>query len=214
MMVDARQSWAEFLNPDMVRLKFISAGLFMVAHETLIDSITRHPLAFFSDHWTREGMKPGQSYADKVLALDPKGKEHPLRASIAWLRAIDAIDADDEKVVHAATDHRNTVAHELMNLMGGKAAPDYLEAFAPVYALIAKIERWWIVNFHMEICQEEQPADVDVEDIIPGPILALQMLAEVAMTDGDPAWELHRMFERVWKDPTAGAADDTSTTEV
>lgn len=195
-MADAHEAWSDFLNPDMVRLKFVSAGLFMVAHETLTDSIKRHPLGFFSEHFDIAGPKPSRRYKEKVLSLDPKGKMDPWRGSIAWLRSMDVIDADDEQVIHKATVHRNKLAHELMGLMAGQAAPDYLLAFEPVYTLIAKIERWWIVNLHMDFMDEELPPGGEVDDIVPGPIMSLQMLAEVALTEGDAAWDMHKLFEK------------------
>jgi hypothetical protein len=46
-------AWAAFLNPEVVRPKLIAAGLFLLGHEMLIDSIKRHPLEFFSNHWTK-----------------------------------------------------------------------------------------------------------------------------------------------------------------
>lgn len=195
-MTDAHQAWSDFLNPDMVRLKFVSAGLFMVAHETLTDSIKRHPLGFFSDHFDRAGPKPSRRYREEVLSLDPKGKMDPLRGSIAWLRSMEVIDADDEHAIHIATDHRNKLAHELMGLMAGQAAPNYLLAFEPVYNLIAKIERWWIVNVHMDVMDEVLPPGAEAVDIVPGPIMSLQMLAEVALTEGDAAWDMHKLFEK------------------
>jgi hypothetical protein len=66
--------WAEFLNPDVVRTKFVTLGLFMVAYEMLIQAITRRPREFFADSWTAEKeWLLSDSYCESVLALDPKG---------------------------------------------------------------------------------------------------------------------------------------------
>lgn len=197
-MGDLKQAWSDLLNPDVVRLKFISSGLFMTAHEVLMDTIKRHPLNFFSDGFDIKSVKPSKNYITAVLYLDPKGKMDPLRGSIAWLRSMNVIDSDDEDVIKNATEHRNRLAHELMGLMAGRHAPDYMLAFQAVYALIAKIERWWIVNFHMDVLDQDLPPGADVDDIIPGPIVALQMLADVALTEGEGAWELHKIFEKIW----------------
>ena len=170
----------------------------MVAHETLIDTIKRHPLRFFSDHFTQEGPKPSRGYREAVLALDPKGKMDPVRGSIAWLASMGVIDAEDQKLIQVATDQRNVLAHELIGLMAGRSPPDYLLAFAPLHALIAKIERWWIVNFHLDIMQDELPEGAVLDEVVAGPIWSLQMLAEVAMTEGDAAWKMHRVFEGTW----------------
>ena len=106
-MADTRDAWAAFLNPEVVRAKLIAAGLFLVAHEMLINSIKRHPLSFFADCWTAKGPAPSKKYSSKVLALDPKGKMDALRGSIAWLRMMDAISENDEQafriVSHASS---------------------------------------------------------------------------------------------------------------
>jgi hypothetical protein len=125
----------------------------------------------------------------------------PLRGSIAWLRSMTVIDADDEKAILAATNHRNAIAHDLMGLMAGLATPDYMEAVPPVYNLISKIERWWIVNVHMDLCEQELPEGAELQEVVPGPILSLQMLVQVAMAEGDSAWDLHRVFQTAWPMP-------------
>jgi hypothetical protein len=75
-------AWAAFLNPEVVRPKLIAAGLFLLGHEMLIDSIKRHPLEFFSNHWTVDGPVPNDKYRVEVLALDPKGKNDALNVDL------------------------------------------------------------------------------------------------------------------------------------
>jgi len=207
-MKKVRQAWADLLNPDMVRGKFISAGLFLVAHETLIDSIKRHPLGFFADNFTRDGPKPSPEYAREVLALDPKGKADAFRGSVAWLRKCDVIDAKDEALIRKVTDQRNRIAHELSGMMAGQVPPDYLDSFGPLVALISKIEKWWIVNVHMDCVSDDLPTDADIEAVMPGVIMSLDMLSQVALGDGDSAWELHRLFENLWPAARKTSAPD------
>lgn len=197
-MANVRQAWADFLNPDMVRGKFISAGLFLVAHETLLDSIKRHPLSFFADSFTKDGPKPSPKYTREVLELDPKGKMDAHRGSVAWLRKCEVIDADDEALVRRVKDQRNQIAHELSGMMAGQVPPDYLDSFGPLVALISKLEKWWIVNVHMDIMDDDLPSDGDVERVMPGVIMSLDMLSQVALGEGADAWELHRLFEDLW----------------
>lgn len=197
-MADVRKAWADFLNPDMVRGKFISAGLFLVAHETLLDTIKRHPLGFFADGFAKDGPKPSPDYQREVLALDPKGKMDAFRGSVAWLRKSEVIDATDEALIKMVTDQRNRIAHELSGMMAGQTPPDYLESFGPLIALISKIEKWWIINVHLDITLDDVSPDADVEGVIPGVIMSLDMLSQVALGEGDDAWTLHKMFEELW----------------
>ena len=49
---EGKDSWIEeILSPDTVRTKFVVMGLFLVAHELLIDSIKSRPLSFFANEW-------------------------------------------------------------------------------------------------------------------------------------------------------------------
>jgi hypothetical protein len=106
--------WAEFLNPDIVRMKFVTLGLFMVAHEMLIDAIKRRPYEFFSDRWTKEkGWVESDRYRAKVLALDPKGKGDAVRGSLAWLQANRVVNEADIETYRELNEARNRIAHEL-----------------------------------------------------------------------------------------------------
>lgn len=194
MSGDTTDAWKAFLNPEIVRTKLISAGLFLVAHEMLIDSIKRHPLSFFANRWTADGPEPSESYAARVLALDPKGGGDALRGSIAWLKNADAITSEDESDIRKVTDARNEVAHELSAMVSGSKPPDFANHFATLMALLQKIEKWWIVNVEMATDPDFDGQEIDEDGIISGPSWSMQILAKVALGDGDEAWELHREF--------------------
>jgi hypothetical protein len=195
-MADTTAQWEAFLNPDVVRTKLITAGLFLVAHEMLLDSIKRHPLEFFSHRWTIDGPEPSPKYATEVLARDPKGKSDPLRGSIAWLRMMDAITADDEVSIRAVTDARNEVAHEMVAMVSGSKPPEFMDHFATLMALVQKIEKWWIVNVELPTNPDFDGQEIDEDGIISGPSWIMQMLSQVALGIGDEAWEFHREFAK------------------
>ena len=118
-MRDVEQTWADFLNPDVVRQKLTMVGLFMVAHEFLVDCIRDRPLRFFSDEF-RDGLSiPSEAYKAKVLALYPKNKLDAWRGGIEWLKRMDVIDETDEIVIQEVRKVRNVMAHELRNIIGG-----------------------------------------------------------------------------------------------
>ena len=72
---DTKAIWSDFLNPEVMHRRFVTAGLFIAAQEMLETAVKQRPLEFFSDRWTTsEGWKPSREYAEKVLALDPEGK--------------------------------------------------------------------------------------------------------------------------------------------
>ena len=198
-MADTREAWSAFLNPEIVRAKLISAGLFLVAHEMLLDSILRHPRFFFSDTFTaNDGFLPSPEYTAKVLALDPKGKNDPLRGSIAWWRTMDAIDEADEIAIRLVTEARNNIAHEMTGMISGAKPPEFAEHFGALMGLVNKIEKWWIINVEAETDIDWNGDEVDEAGIVPGPAWMMDMLAQVALGEGDEAWQLHRQFEELW----------------
>lgn len=55
---------------------------------------------------------------------------------------------------------------------------------------------WWIANVEMAI-NDEVSSDIGVEAIIPGPVLMLQLLAEIALSPGDESRSYLRKFQRL-----------------
>lgn len=193
-MTDTADQWEAFLNPDVIRPKLISAGLFLVGHEMLLDSIKRHPIDFFADHWDIKGPAPSPKYKKEILDRDPKGKRDPLRGSIAWLLMMEAINEEDVAAIRTVTDARNEVAHEMTAMVSGTMPPSFAEHFASLMALVQKIEKWWIINVELPTNPDYDGADIDEDGIISGPSWVMQMLAQVALGEGDEAWEFHREF--------------------
>lgn len=196
---DAHDAWSAFLNPEMLRAKLISAGLFLVAHEMLHDSIIRHPRSFFSDIWTaNDGFVPSDKYDAEVLALDPKGKSSALRGSIAWWRKMEAIDDADEIAIRLVTDARNNLAHEMSEMISGSKPPEFSDHFAMLMGLVNKIEKWWIINVEVATDPDYGGEELHEGAIVPGSAWMMDMLTQVALGEGDEAWELHRQFKELW----------------
>lgn len=187
--------WAEFLNPDVVRARFVRSGLFLVAHEMLVSAIKDHLHDFFADTWTtKDGWKTSTKYREEVLSLDPKKKNDPYRASVTWLRQNGAIDDYDEQTVRLLTDERNRLAHELRNVIGGSNQHDFESLFPKLVALVVKIDKWWVVNVDTATDPDMMSKELDEDGVIPGSQIMLQVLIEVALGQEEKAWALYREF--------------------
>ena len=194
-MSDVKDRWAEFLNPDVVRTKLVAMGLFMIAHEMLLDAIKDRPLGFFANNWTADGgWQQSDEYRREILARDPRGKGDALRGSLAWLREMEAVDDADLAAVREFTDARNTIAHELRDIVGGGTMPDFAGLFPRLIELVAKIDRWWIVNVEIATDPDLAGREIDEDGVTPGSILIMQILSRVALGEEDEAWELYRAF--------------------
>lgn len=127
---------------DVVRTRLLRTELFFVAHEMLLSAIKERTHDFYSITWTpADGWKPCPEYREKVLSLDPKSKSDPFRASIVWLRQIEAIDDQDVATIRELTEERNLLAHELRNVLGGTIEHDFESLFPKLFHLVAKTDR-------------------------------------------------------------------------
>ncbi|MEL6885320.1 MAG: hypothetical protein AAFP87_12485 [Pseudomonadota bacterium] len=194
-------NWADFLNPDVVRTRLLRTGLFLVAHEMLLSAIKDRTHDFYSNTWTsNDGWKPSPAYREKVLSLDPKGKNDPLRASVVWLRQIEAIDDEDEASIRKLTEERNRLAHELRSVLGGTIEHDFEGLFPKLVHLVAKIDRWWIVNVELATDPELAGKEFDQEGVTPGSLMLLQVLNQVALGNDEEAWALYHAFASAHED--------------
>lgn len=194
-MSDVTNCWKEFLNPDVVRTKFVTMGLFMIAHEMLLDAIKNPPRRFFANSQSAEGgWQESDEYRREILDRDPKRRCDPLRGSLAWLREMDAIDEADVAAVRKFTDARNMIAHELRYIVEGSRMPDFAGLFPRLVDLMAKIDRWWIINVENATEPDLAGQELNVDDVTPGSILIMQILSRVALGEDDEAWELYRAF--------------------
>ncbi|KGM47443.1 hypothetical protein [Pseudooceanicola atlanticus] len=188
--------WEDFLNPDVVRRRFATAGLYLVAHEMLVASIKEPIIEFFSEKWSeKKDWHFSDQYRREVLALDPKGKEDVLRGSISWLDKMEVIDTDDLKIIEELTCARNFFAHELRSVISTGEMPEFERLFPKIVYLVTKIDRWWVINVEMAV--DENWADdeeVEPQNVTPGTTLLLQILEQVAIGEGEAAWELYRAF--------------------
>lgn len=137
------QQWMAMFTPDVVRGRLIRAGLFSLAYELLEAAVIRRLRDFYAD-FNDGQFRPGPDYRTEVLVLDPKGKEDPLRASLAWLIKSDVISEDDRDAFWRVKNARNKVAHELAQIVGGSEPEVFEVHFATILNLTNQIQRWWV----------------------------------------------------------------------
>lgn len=169
------KNWEQFLNPAILRGRIVSASMFLIAHEILIESIVGRIKGFFTDGFDENGSIISYEYSKEVLILN----KSPVYASLAWLKSRDVISDVDLEKFEKIKIVRNSLAHELSELVTTGETFNHEETFQEVVMLLRKIEVWWIVNFEMAIDSDFDGKDVDLSEIIPGPVLSIQMMLEV-----------------------------------
>lgn len=175
-MATNTEQWERFLDPEMVRPSLFQATMFITAFEILKDSIVDDVRNFFTDGFDEHGSTVGTEYKSKVLSKN----KSPLYASLQWLRENDAIDDDDLITFEKLKFTRNQLAHQLFAVVSGQVDSAHQAQFAALVALLRKIGVWWVVNVEISTNPDFDGQEIDEAAIVPGSILSLQMLIEVA----------------------------------
>jgi len=75
---------------------------------------------------------------------------------------------------------RNLLAHKLFEVVTGQVESKHEAQFEELLELLRKIEVWWVVNLEIPTSPDFDGQEIDEAGIVPGSILSLQMLIEVA----------------------------------
>ena len=174
---DIKLSWERFLNPEILRTNLIIASLFITAFEMLKDSIIERIREFFTDGFNENGWIVNENYKTKVLSLN----KSPLYASLEWLKSMNVIDDADVVEFNKIKDCRNEIAHEIANFISKGPKIDPLPLFSKMTDLLHKIEKWWILNVEIPTNPDFDGQDIDEDGIVPGKIMILRLLADIAL---------------------------------
>jgi hypothetical protein len=177
-----RRSWEEFLNPEVTRPRLIAASIYIAGFEALRDSIIGRIRDFFCTGFDKSGDKIDPKYESDVLSRN----RSPLYASLDWLKGMNAIDDRDLRTFDRVKACRNTLAHKLLSVLGSEGLPaDFEQCFTNMLGLLRKIEVWWIANVEIPTNPDFDSTDIDEDGIVPGPVICMQLLMEVALGDDE-----------------------------
>jgi hypothetical protein len=174
---DVKNSWERFLNPETLRANLIVASIFITAFEMLKDSIIGRIREFFTQGFDEDGWVVSEDYRTKVLTLN----KNPLYASLEWLKKMNVIDDQDFEKFNKIRNCRNEIAHEIANFISKGPKIDPLPLFSNITDLLYKIEKWWIVTVEIPTNPDFDGKEIDEDGIVPGPIMTLRLLADIAL---------------------------------
>jgi hypothetical protein len=120
-----------------------------------------------------------------------------LYASFDWLRENGAIADADIEAFEAVKACRNKLAHELFATVADHGLPkDFDKRFTEMLDLLRKVEVWWVLNFELPTDEEYAGREIDESEIVPGRLIGLQVLMDVAMGDEERSWYYYREMQR------------------
>ncbi|EJE4556939.1 MULTISPECIES: hypothetical protein [Vibrionaceae] len=187
---EVKASWERFLNPVSLKNNIITASVHSMAFEMLKSSIEDKIREFFTNGFDENGPLVSDDYKLKVLKLN-RSRTY---ASLLWLKQHDAIDDADIEVYERIKRHRNELTHELFKFASQGCDFDVAKSFDDMVGLLRKIEIWWFVNLEMAIDPESYPADLDLDEVVPGRLWSLQMLISTALGSEEDAMKFYNEF--------------------
>lgn len=189
-MTDHNERWERFLDPEVVRPSLFMATMFITVFEILKNSIVDRIRDFHSTGWSEDGNTVSPEYASNVLSRNKSA----VYASLNWLLEQEAINEGDLATFEQLKSTRNLLAHRLFDVVTGQAASTHQEQFTVLIELLRKIDVWWIVNVELATNPDFDDQEIDEAGIVPGSILSLQMLLQVASgsTELLEAWRNQR----------------------
>ncbi len=185
-----KASWERALHPDTLKENIITASIFSMAFEMLKSSIIEKIKGFFINGFDENGIIVSLEYKEKVLSLNRSS----LYASLKWLQNINAIDDKDLEIFERIKKCRNILAHEMLSFASSGVDFDVSEVFKEMVELLRKIEIWWFENLEMAIDPEAYPEDLDLEEVVPGPVWSLQMIIDIALGPDEEARKYYDYF--------------------
>ena len=188
-----RKSWEELLDPNVTRPRLIAASIYIAGFEALRDAVVARIRYFFWNGFDETGDKIDPKYQSDVLTRN----RSPVYASLDWLKEMNAIDDADIEAFNRVKTCRNRLAHELLTTLGSTGLPpEFEQCFSEMVALLRKFELWWVVNVEIPTNPDFDGAEIDTDGILPGRLLALQLLVDIALGDEERSRYYYDQFRK------------------
>lgn len=173
-------------NQKQLRPFLITASLYITAFELLKDYITKRIEDFFLVGTKCRNHNKQKEYDEEMRPYRERHKDKKDKktyASLDWLIDVGAISEVDIKKYDDVRSFRNEIAHEMLNLMSVNTAENLAKMnqhFVTMLELLRKIETFWILNVDILCNPDFDAKDISAKDVIPGPIMAMEMLMNEA----------------------------------
>jgi hypothetical protein len=189
------RDWEEFLTPEILRIRLISAALYLAAFEILKDNITGQIRSFFTFGSEEYGDPIDPKYEEDVLSRN----RSRLYASLSWLVENAAIDQDDIGIFEQLKDCRNQIAHDMTKCVSTGSELKHITLFPVLIALLNKIEKWWIMNVEIPTDPDFDGVEIDEAEIIPGSIMMVRIMFDIALGSDVEAGAYLKAFRKYRK---------------
>lgn len=174
------EDWLKFLDQGQMRGNLQAASLFLLTYELLKQAIVDEIGESYALRFDADGKWiPSQLYTREVVSLDQRKRKDVVHASCLWLRGEGVMTDADIKKFREIRRHRNQIAHELIKYLSSSGHEIDMQLFAGMFELLAKIDRWWIMNFHVPANPRLDGKQIEERDVQSGRMMVLGLIMQV-----------------------------------
>lgn len=189
---DNIDKWLKFLDPENLKGNLMFSSLYIASFEAFKDYVVDEVKFFFNDGLQNGEFTFSKRYTE-VKALD----KSLLRASLLWLKNLEAIDEKDIDAYDELRHYRNKLSHELMTLLFEGLPNELPEKFAQLIALRVKIEKWWFLNIEIPTNPDfDSNTEVKGEEIMTFSQIFNQLIFDMLSGDEKRASYYHNEFKK------------------
>src|SRR5579871_1056444 len=134
------------LHKDVLKDNLAKAGVYGVGYEFLKHSLIETPKSFF----TMAGTDSDEQYKKEILCRHKSA----LIASCLWFKEHGVLTDEDIAMIVELRNYRNVIAHEVLNVLLNVQVQVDEEKLGNLFALLCKIDQWWLLNFELPSHQE------------------------------------------------------------
>ncbi|MBI2281861.1 MAG: hypothetical protein HYU68_14395 [Bacteroidetes bacterium] len=112
-MSDNTDKWIKFLDPENLKGNLMSSSLYIASFELFKDYVVETVRSFFCF-----GYKDGQDIIGPEYLSSVQSKDKStLKATLLWLKEMEAIDESDIELLEELRKYRNKLSHKLMDCL-------------------------------------------------------------------------------------------------
>jgi hypothetical protein len=173
----AFKNWEKVLNPASVKSNLISAALFIAAFETLKSSIVS-----WNRRYNSIGDPENLTSTNKPEAGGFSSPDNPsLVSAVKNLVEMGVFNDEDARILDELRRHRNELAHELLKFIVSTDHSISVESLHLCHALVAKLDRWWIMNIEVPLNPEFDGCPPEENSVHSGNMMILGLIIDIAL---------------------------------
>jgi hypothetical protein len=185
------RDFESLLNPVELRTSLILVALYVLAYESFRDGAIDHVHTLYWWGIDESGNKYNEDdYRREILSRH----KSPFRATLHWYQEMGALDEADLATIANLTKTRNRLVHHLMRVIGTKDFVPELGAFPELVRVYRKLEVWNVLNLEIAGDPDWEGKEIDEKEVIPGAMIMVQVLTDIALGKDDDAWIYYRDF--------------------